>query len=100
MSRSYKKNGWCKEHHVHNISKRYANKRVRNYNSEELLQNSDYKKVYESYDISDFRWYCSMEDAIAEYEESKAGRGYTWIAKKFHTLKEYLFYWYKCHKMK
>ena len=57
MSRSYKKHPWCCDTKGKD-DKRNANKKVRsrlkdpNY----VLKGSDYKKVFESYDICDYKW--------------------------------------------
>lgn len=62
MSRSYKKHPWCCDRRTKDI-KKVANRIVRAKlkNPDFELKNSDYKKVFESYDICDFKWYDTWE---------------------------------------
>jgi len=54
MSRSRKKTAIWKQRNDKDF-KRYANKRVRN--AEEVDDGRKYKRLLESYDICDFRWF-------------------------------------------
>lgn len=58
MSRSYKKTPWCGDSKG-TAKKRQAWKKVRQWQKEHpdvLLQDRDYKKIYETYDICDYGW--------------------------------------------
>ncbi len=96
MSRSYKKNPYVTDGSpgVTKERKKFANKKVRN--TQELPNNSAYKKVAESYDIHDWvhRW--TWEEAKREWERNNFG----WIQKRYPTLKDYYRYWLKCSKLK
>ena len=54
------------------ISKRFANKKVRNAKDLPTKQRNAYKKCYNSYDIHDYivRW--TLQDAIDEWDEEDA----------------------------
>jgi len=98
MSRSYKHNPYCTDGHPGTTkeSKRFANKKVRNTDLEELPpKGKSYKKISESYDIHDWinRW--TKEEAIKNWEEAKERR--YWAEKSFE---EYMNYWEKCCKRK
>ena len=63
MSRSYKKHPYAGERQ-NRQDKVNANRKVRSHLKDPnfILKNSDYKKVFESYDIRDFGWLCSWEE--------------------------------------
>lgn len=75
MSRSYKKHNRVKDP-VNKGMKKYANKKVRH--TENIPNGKVYKKVFCSWDISDW----------------------IWIRDQFETLEKYLIYWEKCTKRK
>lgn len=56
MSRSYKKEPWICDRSPYN--KNQANRRVRRY-KRKLKDGRSYRKLYSSYDICDFKWYCN-----------------------------------------
>jgi len=53
MSRSYKHTGWIQDQSGKKHGKRFANKRVRRFDSE-IPSGSSYKKIYNSWDIADY----------------------------------------------
>jgi hypothetical protein len=59
MSRSYKKHPVCTDHHD-KWRKKLANKLVRR--QSELYQNNSYKKLYDSWDICDYKFYTSFTE--------------------------------------
>ncbi len=97
MSRSRKKSTFVTDNHGHNLRrkfmKRYYNKSLRNSlkNNDELLQGNSYRKYSDSWNICDYRWYWSEENAIKEYY-SKHG---DWFYKKYPTLDSWLKYYNK-----
>ena len=64
MSRSYKKHPWITDHHVKSSSerKKFANKKVRH--TEDLPSGGAFKKVFCSYDICDFKFFQTKEEAL------------------------------------
>lgn len=100
MSRSYKKSSVCKQS-ADQTSKRKANKRIRR--TKDIPNGSSYKKCYESWDISDWGWWRSRQDAIDDWNEAlnRIARGKTsYLVKRFKTLEQYLAYWEKCTRRK
>lgn len=108
MSRSYRKTYIINVEDSSKRSKRKANEKVRRYlkTNDVALQNSDYKKVYESYDIHDFPIKYTLEDAINDYEQSVKDREEGTIRfntidlNKFPTLDSWLNHWKKKIKCK
>jgi hypothetical protein len=100
MSRSYKKTPWCGDS-KNKERKRIANNKVRSYlkNNKNTLINSDYKKVYESWDICDFGWITTWDeywnDRLKLSQEHPE-----WFKKKPLNKKEEYRRWYKYYKMK
>ena len=100
MSRSYKKHSRVKDP-ANKGMKKYANKKVRH--TENIPNGKAYKKVFCSWDISDWNWYWSREQAIKEWEAAQYGDDIwsgSWIRDHFETLEKYLIYWEKCTKRK
>jgi hypothetical protein len=93
MSRSRKKSPIVKDP-ANKGMKRLANKKVRRTNN--IPSGKAYKKVFESWDISDYRWIWTKEDAIDSYMNEQNSR----FHKRHETLEEYLKYWEKCVKRK
>lgn len=122
MSRSYKKIPICQDktgnHRQSNKeAKAKANRRFRRKMKSDLdftLDNSDYKKFTESYDISDYTFYVSLQDARAQYEHECDPNTYCWIddpkrreecarefKKEYPTFEEYRDKWWaKYYKRK
>ena len=112
MSKSYKKFHVVKDHNKG--QKQLANRKIRRTNKLDPLKGGDYKKMYPTWDICDYCWVWTKEDAIAEwYEEegehyTKPGeirkrgdrRSYPWRHNRFGTLEKWLEYWEKCVRRK
>ena len=109
MSRSYKHSvGWVKQQNTKGM-KQVANKYVRRHVMELPNKGKAYKKLFQTWDICDWRWIWTREDAIAEWYErtAEAEQGIdshkhhiSWFVKEYPTLEEYLKYWEKCVKRK
>ena len=99
MSRSFKHSEFVKDK-ADKYMKRYANKKVRH--TKNIPSGGAYKKVFCSYDISDYRYLWTRKEAIRIYNMAKAKQiyGYSYIVEHFNTLEEYLKYWEKCVKRK
>lgn len=94
MSRSYKKHSFCKDSSTKKM-KKYANKKVRH--TKDIPNGKAYRKVFPSWDISDWNWYWSKLDAIKKYQSRGPQDKYL---DDFETLEKYLLYWEKCTKRK
>lgn len=94
MSRSYKKHSIVKDP-ARKYMKRFANKKVRR--TKDIPSGKAYRKVFETWNISDFRWIWTKEDATYDYLTAEPN---SWIRKHYETLEEYLKYWEKCVKRK
>ncbi len=94
MSRSYKKHNRVKDP-ANKGMKRYANKKVRH--TKNVPNGKAYKKLFESWDISDWNWIWTKEQAIEDYNSAPED---SWIKKHYETLEKYLMYWEKCTKRK
>ena len=104
MSRSYKKNPYVTDKSQGTKSmKRLANRRVR-----QRLKNSDkdmparlqHKKMTESWDICDYRWRMTREDAIHWYENEMQYEASTYFKKRYPTLEAWLKYCERCYVRK
>lgn len=95
MSRSYKKYPFVKDKSGSKHGKKFANKKVRH--AKNLPNGKAYKKVYESWDICDYKYLWTRKDAIEDWLSSKPN---SWKRKHFKTLEDYLKYWEKCVKRK
>ena len=96
MSRSYRKHPICKDA-AGKFMKRFANKAVRH--NLDIPNGKAYKKCFESWNISDWCYLWSKEEAIKDYERAQT-KEYSWIRDHFDTLEQYLIYWEKCTKRK
>lgn len=94
MSRSYKKHPRVKDS-ANKFMKKYANKKVRR--TKDIPSGKAYKKVFESWDISDWNWIWTKREAEREWLSEDEN---SWVRKEFETLEEYLIYWEKCAKRK
>lgn len=92
MSRSYKKFPVCKDS-ANKFMKRYANKKVRH--TLDIPNGGSYRKCFESWNISDWCWIWTKDQAIEDWERTKDK---PWVHQE--TLEEYLQYWEKCTKRK
>ena len=106
MSRSYKHNYRCKDHSKG--QKQKANQKVRNgKNKYRPLKGNDYKKLYPQWDICDWNYQWTKEEAIQDWYEEEAdhyrkkdGGNLGWRHEKFKTLERWLNYWEKCVRRK
>ena len=95
MSRSYRKHPVSTDHESAKSSKKYANRRVRNLDIDTpSLNRASYKKLYEQYDIHDWKNRWTWEEALKWYHQNKEQY------KEYPTEKEFYRYWYKQMKMK
>lgn len=99
MSRSYKKIPWAGDTKG-KIKKRDANSKVRMFlkNLEHEIQNNDYKKVYETWDICDYGWIEDWEE-YWNFELRRYAEHPEWY-KKPPNKKESYREWYKTYRMK
>lgn len=97
MSRSYKKNPYCNDGHRKTTkeSKRFANKKVRN--TDNVPNGKAYKKIFESWDIRDYSFRQTWEEAKEYYEHNKDN---DYMKKRYPTLKDWYRAWLKYYKMK
>ena len=103
MSRSYKKNPYVTDHKRRSTkqSKRLANRRVRRrLCDEDTLGRVQHKKYTESWDICDYKWRMSREEAIEWYESEGFGMASGYFKERYPTLELWLEYWEKCYKRK
>ena len=99
MSRSYRKHPICTDGSPNTTQemKRFANKKVRKTNFEELpLKGSGYKKVFETYDIHDWKNRTTKEEWIESYYRER--RYYN--PQDNYTLEEWINEWEKEFKRK
>lgn len=94
MSRSYKKHPRCKDS-ANKDMKKFANKKVRH--TKNIPNGKAYKKIFESWDISDWNWIWTKQEATEQWLSASED---SWIRKQFKTLEDYLKYWEKCVKRK
>ncbi len=103
MSRSYKKNPYCGDNKG-KIKKRFANKTVRQWlkdNPTTIIKGNSYKKIYEQYDICDYKHLLSWESYWKKcliYHKRDCLRGY---GSYLHlNKKEKYKYWIKVYRNK
>ena len=95
MSRSYKKVPVVRDHDSGKNGKRFANKAVRK-KEEDALKGKEYKKVYPSYNIHDYRAFYPKEEAIKDwYEEEKLPEHSQTRHRRYKTLERWLIAWEK-----
>lgn len=99
MSRSYKKNPYVTDNGSTKQNKRIANRTVRRRlkQDEDMPVRLPHKKMTESYDICDFRWRMTREDAIHWYENEMEHKASAYFKKHYPTLEAWLKYWEKCY---
>lgn len=107
MSRSYRKHPIVRDRCNTKYSKRLANRAVRNYlkNVDNEIRGKSYRKVFDSWQIHDYRFYKSKRQLIHMYESDLAEyytKGYTYgITRNGKPrLKDYLRWWYKTYYKK
>lgn len=97
MSRSYKKNPFVNNHMRKGTkeNKKIANKKVRrmNKNLSCAPSASCHKRQTETWNITDYCWRWTKEDAKKEYENGSLS---TYIYEHYPTVEAWLNYWAKC----
>lgn len=95
MSRSYKKHLWVTDGHTPGTknSKRFANKMVRH--NEDVPSGGSYRKVFEPWDIRDYKYMWTWADAKKDWEENKE-----YYLKRGITLKRHYRNWVTSVKVK
>ena len=100
MSRSYKKNPFVTDHRRGTTKglKRLANRTVRRHvnEMEDMPSRLPHKKMTETWNIHDYSWRMTREEAIEwyKYEASE------YFKEHYPTLEAWLNYWEKCHRRK
>lgn len=89
MSRSYKKHPWATDNADKKFHKKVANKRVRRFNHD-IANGNAYRRLYPSYDICDYKFFCTFLDALRQYDSKEIEEN----------EKEYWNYWHKYFKRK
>ncbi|MDG0810534.1 hypothetical protein [Cohnella rhizosphaerae] len=95
MSRSFKKTPVCNDHatpYTH-LAKRMASKAVRRYNGE-IANGKWYRKVYCSWNICDYRFYRTKQQAILEWETER------WVWRRAKSLEAWINHWEKFYRRK
>lgn len=104
MSRSYKKNPYVTDNRDgKKDSKRIANRRVRRLvraMDEDMPARLQHKKMTCSWDICDYRWRMTRQDAIEWYNNEMANDASDYFKKRYPTLEAWLKYWEKCYRRK
>ena len=94
MSRSYRKEPIVTDSTMAKSGKKFANKKVRRTDFDELpTKGSGYKKVYEQYEIRDYKFFWTWEEILQDYRNDPD-------KYSFETEKELYAYWYKTYKAK
>lgn len=96
MSRSFKKHPWVTDGGTPSTknSKRFANKKVRH--NKDVPNGGSYKKVYEPWDIRDYKYMWTWPEAKRQWEEGDND----YLKKHYPTLKSYYRYWLRCTRGK
>jgi len=104
MSRSYKKNPFVTDHRCGTTKelKRLANRTVRRHvnEMEDMPSRLPHKKMTETWDIHDYSWRMTREEAIEWYRYQMEHKASEYFKKRFPTLEAWLNYWEKCHRRK
>jgi len=94
MSRSYKHNPYNTDGSMRKFGKKFANDKVRNSDFDEIGSRGSYKKAYEQYDIADWVYRWTWEEALEHYRQNPDKY------KKYPTEKDFYRYWYKLMRAK
>lgn len=106
MSRSYKHTPIVQDQSGRHFGKKYANKVVRQHNKKEIYKaiqsdfeinnfvnsGKSYKQLYETYNVCDFKFYQTKENAAYQYESylKTVCNGGAWLHYVKSILEEYL----------
>jgi len=105
MSRSYKKNPFCTDHKRRwtkerkQLANRTVRRRVKDMN-EDMPARLPHKKMTESWNISDYGWRMTREEAIEWYLYKAEHEASEYFLNHYPTLEAWLKYWEKCHRRK
>jgi hypothetical protein len=95
MSRSYKKHPWNADGNYAKSGKKFAAKKVRNLDIDYLPPKGNaYKKIYEQYDIRDWVYRWTWEEALRWYRQHPDQY------KEYPTEKDFYRYWFRLMKAK
>lgn len=104
MSRSYKKNPYVTDGYGgdRKQDKRIANRKVRRRlkDDEDMPTRLQHKKMTESWDICDYKWRMTREQAIEWYKYYSHYSASAYFKKRYPTLEVWLKYWDKCYRRK
>lgn len=105
MGKSVKKNPVVTDNAHSHAGKKRASKKVRQAlkNSDELLNGNLYKRVTESWEISDYSFRLTKAEAIElyyRYIAEEALYGSTWTLDKYPTEQDFLNWWASCYERK
>ena len=104
MSRSYKKNPFVTDHRCGTTKnlKRLANRTFRRKIScdEDMPARPAHKKYTESWNIHDYSWRMTREEAIEWYQYKMEYEASELFKKRYPTLEAWLKYWEKCYRRK
>ena len=103
MSRSYKKNPYVTDRsqgtkYMKCIANRTVRRRIKD--DEDIPARLPHKKMTESWDICDYKWRMTREDAIYWYKNEMEHKASTYFKKRYPTLEAWLKYWDKCYRRK
>ena len=105
MSRSYKKHPWITDHKCRTTKnlKRLANQSVRRRINQldELPTNHGFsKKMTERWDICDYKWRMTREEAIDYWTTRANNPAHPYFIESWPTLEKYMKMWSKYHYRK
>lgn len=106
MGKSYKRNPYVTDNKHSHESKKHASKIVRrklNSNHDLSLPGNSYKKVYESWNICDYAFRMTEQDAIDDYYDWSDPNSVNYckfLVEEFPTLESFLAWWKKHYKSK
>ena len=102
MSRSYKKNPFLTDNGNSKNEKRIANRKFRRQINldEDMPARPRHKKYTESWDICDYKWRMTKQEAIDWYHTKMKYEASDYFKKHYPTLEAWLKYWEKCYRRK
>lgn len=102
MSRSYKKNPILTDNKGSKYNKRKANQSFRRQINldDDMPARPRHKKYTESWDICDYKFRMTRQEAIDWYLTKMEHEASTYFKKHYPTLKAWLKYWDKCYRRK
>ena len=107
MSRSYKKNPVATDRSqgtkaMKRIANRIVRRRIKD--DEDIPARLQHKKMTETWNICDYRWRMTRQEAIQWYKEElewqKNKGSLKYFLKRYPTIEDWLKYWEKCCRRK